>query len=164
MASYTINVNGKTETVEADGNMPLLWVLRDKLNLKGTKFGCGVAACGACTVHLDGKVARACVTPVCSVGAPRLPPNQEDRQTKAGQAGQEALPHVNAMPWGCCQARPAIMPERCAASNMTIAPKSSAMALISLIGWGNRLRLPPMVMSFGLTRITSPRNRPTSTV
>jgi len=64
MATYTLNVNGKTETVDADPAMPLLWVLRDKLDLKGTKFGCGVASCGACTVHIDGDVARACITPI----------------------------------------------------------------------------------------------------
>src|SRR5690606_22169111 len=72
MANYTINVNGKTHTVDVAGDMPLLWVLRDKVNLKGTKFGCGVAACGACTVHLDGQVTRACVTPISSVGGKRI--------------------------------------------------------------------------------------------
>ena len=59
-----INLNGKTVNLEADPNMPLLWALRDSLNLTGTKFGCGIAACGACTVHLDGQAVRSCVTPV----------------------------------------------------------------------------------------------------
>lgn len=104
MASYTINVNGKTETVEADGNMPLLWVLRDKLDLKGTKFGCGVAACGACTVHLDGKVARACVTPISSVGAQRVTTIEAIGQTKTGQAVQKAWLDVDVMQCGYCQA------------------------------------------------------------
>ena len=62
--AYTINVHGKTHTVDVSGDMPLLWVLRDKVNLKGTKFGCGVAACGACTVHLDGRPVRSCVLPI----------------------------------------------------------------------------------------------------
>jgi isoquinoline 1-oxidoreductase alpha subunit len=104
MASYTINVNGKTETVEADGAMPLLWVLRDKLDLKGTKFGCGVAACGACTVHLDGQVTRACVTPISSVGGKRVTTIEAIGQTKTGQAVQKAWLDVDVMQCGYCQA------------------------------------------------------------
>jgi isoquinoline 1-oxidoreductase subunit alpha len=61
---FTLNVNNKTTTVDVPGDMPLLWVLRDVLNLKGTKFGCGIAQCGACTVHLRGRPVRSCVTPV----------------------------------------------------------------------------------------------------
>ena len=72
MATYTLNVNGKTQTVDVDGNMPLLWVLRDKLDLKGTKFGCGVAMCGACTVHLDGEAVRSCMTPVREAAGRRV--------------------------------------------------------------------------------------------
>ncbi len=60
-------INGKTQDVQADGAMPLLWVLRDVLNMTGTKFGCGVAACGACTVRVDGQAVRSCVTPVSTV-------------------------------------------------------------------------------------------------
>lgn len=60
----TLNVNNTTHQVSADPDMPLLWVLRDMLNLTGTKFGCGVAQCGACTVHLNGEAVRSCVTPV----------------------------------------------------------------------------------------------------
>jgi isoquinoline 1-oxidoreductase alpha subunit len=62
--SYKLTVNGKSTTVDVPADMPLLWVLRDVLNLKGTKFGCGIAQCGACTVHIDGKAVRSCVTPV----------------------------------------------------------------------------------------------------
>jgi len=58
--AYNLTVNGKPATVDAPADMPLLWALRDILNLKGTKFGCGVGACGACTVHIDGKPTRAC--------------------------------------------------------------------------------------------------------
>ncbi len=60
MPIYQLNVNGKRHTVNVDGNMPLLWAIRDVLGLKGTKFGCGVAQCGACTVHLDGRAVRSC--------------------------------------------------------------------------------------------------------
>jgi isoquinoline 1-oxidoreductase alpha subunit len=65
---YTIQVNGEKRTVEVEADTPLLWVLRDELELKGTKFGCGMALCGACTVHLDGVPTRACITPIASVG------------------------------------------------------------------------------------------------
>ena len=61
---YTLNVNGKTTTVDVPADMPLLWVIRDVLNLKGTKFGCGIGQCGACTVNLRGRAVRACQTPV----------------------------------------------------------------------------------------------------
>jgi isoquinoline 1-oxidoreductase subunit alpha len=64
MPVFQLHVNGKQETVNVDGNMPLLWVLRDVLGLTGTKFGCGVAQCGACTVHLNGRPIRSCVTDV----------------------------------------------------------------------------------------------------
>jgi len=104
MTTYTLNVNGKTQTVDVDGTMPLLWVLRDKLDLKGTKFGCGVAMCGACTVHLDGEVARACVTPVSSVGAKRVTTIEAIGETKTGQAVQKAWLDVDVMQCGYCQA------------------------------------------------------------
>src|SRR5688572_30025544 len=63
----TFTVNGKSATVDVPSDMPLLWVLRDVLDLKGTKFGCGVAQCGACTVHLNGTATRSCVTPISAV-------------------------------------------------------------------------------------------------
>ena len=104
MANYTINVNGKTHTVDVAGDMPLLWVLRDKINLKGTKFGCGVASCGACTVHLDGKVARACMTPIQSVGSQRVTTIEAIGETKTGQALQKAWLDVDVLQCGYCQA------------------------------------------------------------
>jgi isoquinoline 1-oxidoreductase alpha subunit len=67
-----LNVNGKDIQVDVESDMPLLWVLRDTLGLTGTKFGCGMALCGACTVHLDGQPLRSCVTPVSAVGARRV--------------------------------------------------------------------------------------------
>jgi len=65
---FTLNVNGKTQTVEADPDMPLLYALRNDLGLNNPHFGCGLAQCGACTVHMDGNVIRSCVTPISSVG------------------------------------------------------------------------------------------------
>ena len=69
---YTLTVNGRAASVDVPADMPLLWVIRDVLNLKGTKFGCGMAQCGACTIHLDGEPTRACVTPVSAVGAKKI--------------------------------------------------------------------------------------------
>ena len=70
--AITLNVNGKERSVEVDPRTPLLWVLRDDLNLTGTKFGCGRGLCGACTVHLDGNAVRSCVTPVSSVAGQKI--------------------------------------------------------------------------------------------
>ena len=67
--AFTIRVNGNTHSVDVDGDTPLLWVLRDVLGLTGTKFGCGMALCGACTVHVDGVAVRSCITPIDSMGA-----------------------------------------------------------------------------------------------
>src|ERR1700712_1000568 len=72
MATYKISVNNKLLTVEADADTPMLWVLRDHLNLVGTKFGCGIAQCGACTIHFDGVAVRSCMLPVSSVGTSKI--------------------------------------------------------------------------------------------
>ena len=72
MPNYTLSVNDKMMLVEADASTPLLWVLRDHLNLQGTKFGCGVAQCGACTVHFNGNAVRSCSIPVSAVGKAQI--------------------------------------------------------------------------------------------
>lgn len=72
MATYTVNVNGENRQVEADADTPLLWVLRDNLNLVGTKYGCGMAQCGACTIHIDGSAMRSCVLPISNVGTKKI--------------------------------------------------------------------------------------------
>ncbi len=66
---YVLSINGEKHSVDVPADMPLLWVLRDVIGLMGTKFGCGIAQCGACTVHLDGRAVRSCVLPVGTVGA-----------------------------------------------------------------------------------------------
>ncbi|MCP9763664.1 (2Fe-2S)-binding protein [Lacihabitans soyangensis] len=68
MAKYNLKINGKTRNVDVDPSTPMLWVLRDTLNMPGTKFGCGMAECGACTIHLDGNATRSCVLPVSAIG------------------------------------------------------------------------------------------------
>jgi aerobic-type carbon monoxide dehydrogenase small subunit (CoxS/CutS family) len=70
--SVTFTLNGESRTVDVDPQMPLLWVLRDTLNLTGTKYGCGMALCGACTVHIDGEATRSCITPVSAVAGKRV--------------------------------------------------------------------------------------------
>jgi isoquinoline 1-oxidoreductase alpha subunit len=72
MPAYTIHVNGQSQTVQVDADTPLLWVLRDHLQLVGTKYGCGIAQCGACTVHLDGTAMRSCILPVSAVGEAKI--------------------------------------------------------------------------------------------
>lgn len=68
MANFTLKINGKTEQIEADGSTPILWVLRDHLKLVGTKYGCGIAQCGACTIHLGENAVRSCQLPISTVG------------------------------------------------------------------------------------------------
>ena len=68
MATYNLKINGETKKVDVDPMTPVLWVLREHLNLQGTKYGCGVAACGACTIHLDGAAVRSCQLPVTAIG------------------------------------------------------------------------------------------------
>jgi isoquinoline 1-oxidoreductase subunit alpha len=72
MATYQLNVNGENREVDAVANTPLLWILRDNLSLTGTKYGCGMAQCGACTVHLDGVAVRSCSVPVSTIGAKKV--------------------------------------------------------------------------------------------
>lgn len=72
MAIFNLNINGKSMQVDVDPATPVLWVLRDHLALVGTKYGCGVAACGACTIHLDGNAVRSCIMPVSSVGGSKI--------------------------------------------------------------------------------------------
>ena len=102
--SYTIEVNGARRSVDIDGETPLLWVLRDVLDLKGTKFGCGAAQCGACTVHMDGHPIRACQTPIASVGAGRITTIEAIGATKVGRHLQDAWIELDVPQCGYCQA------------------------------------------------------------
>jgi isoquinoline 1-oxidoreductase alpha subunit len=101
---YTISVNGETRTVDVDSDTPLLWVLRDSLNLTGSKFGCGMALCGACTVHVDGVATRSCVTPIASVGTAAVTTIEAIGQTEIGAKLQAAWLDVDVMQCGYCQA------------------------------------------------------------
>jgi isoquinoline 1-oxidoreductase alpha subunit len=100
----TLNVNGESRIVDVDPQTPLLWVLRDELELKGTKFGCGMSLCGACTVHVDGAPVRACVTPVSSVGEKRITTIEGVGATPVGARVQAAWLDVDVVQCGYCQA------------------------------------------------------------
>ncbi|ESQ77466.1 (2Fe-2S)-binding protein [Asticcacaulis sp. AC402] len=102
--AYKLNINGKTREVDVDGDMPLLWVLRDELNLTGTKFGCGIAQCGACTIHLDGEATRACITPVSSVEGAKITTIEGISASQIGAKVQAAWLDVDVMQCGYCQA------------------------------------------------------------
>lgn len=101
--SYRINVNGVDHLVDVDGDIPLLWILRDVLGLTGTKFGCGMALCGACTVHLDGHPIRSCVTPIDSVGRAAITTIEAVGDTPAGRQIQMAWLDLDVPQCGYCQ-------------------------------------------------------------
>jgi aerobic-type carbon monoxide dehydrogenase small subunit (CoxS/CutS family) len=100
---YTLVVNGQTRTVDVPERMPLLWVLRDAMDLKGTKFGCGIAQCGACTVLLDGQPIRSCVTPVSAVGT-RAVSTIESLPRDGSHPLQQAWLELDVPQCGYCQA------------------------------------------------------------
>jgi len=99
----TLLVNGKTHEVDAAPDTPLLWVLRDHLNLTGTKYGCGMALCGACTVHLDGAAIRSCVTAVSAVAGGKITTIETVGATRAGKAVQSAWEKLDVVQCGYCQ-------------------------------------------------------------
>jgi len=104
MASYTITVNGASRTVDVDEDTPLLWVLRDALDLKGSKFGCGAGLCGACTVHLDGEPVRSCMTPISAVGPGKIVTIEAIGENPVGKRVQAAWLEVDVPQCGYCQA------------------------------------------------------------
>ena len=100
---FTIKVNGTPHSVDVDGDTPLLWVLRDVLGMTGTKFGCGMALCGACTVHIDGQPVRSCITTIDSVGTSAITTIEAVGRTPAGQAVQKAWLDLEVPQCGYCQ-------------------------------------------------------------
>ena len=98
----TLNVNGKTHTLDIDDDMPLLWALRDVLQLTGTKYGCGMSLCGACTVHVDGRAVRSCITPASSVQGQAIT-TIEGIDSPVATAVQTAWKNLNVVQCGYCQ-------------------------------------------------------------
>jgi isoquinoline 1-oxidoreductase subunit alpha len=103
MASYSLKINGKDYKTDVAEDTPLLWVLRDHLDLTGTKYGCGVASCGACTVHIDGQAMRSCVLPVSSIAASKIT-TIEGLSEKGDHPLQKAWDEVDVAQCGYCQA------------------------------------------------------------
>jgi isoquinoline 1-oxidoreductase subunit alpha len=104
MATYQLSVNGENREVEAVPNTPLLWVLRDNLGLTGTKFGCGMALCGACTVHLDGAAVRSCSTPISTIGNKKVTTIEGLSSEESLHRIQQAWMDENVPQCGYCQA------------------------------------------------------------
>jgi isoquinoline 1-oxidoreductase alpha subunit len=102
--AFTIKVNGKEQTVDVAGDTPLLWVLRDTLDLKGSKFGCGMGLCGACTVHINGTATRSCITPISSVGSADIKTIEALSENDVGKKVQQAWLDLDVMQCGYCQA------------------------------------------------------------
>lgn len=101
--AYSIRVNDETRQVDVDGDTPMLWVLRDVCGLTGTKYGCGIAMCGACTIHVDGQARRACFTPVSTVGTSQVRTIETLHQSAAGRALQKAWRELDVVQCGYCQ-------------------------------------------------------------
>lgn len=99
----TLNINGKEQQVDAPEDMPILWALRDVVHLTGTKFGCGMAQCGACTVHLDGQAIRSCVTPVTAAIGKKITTIEDVQNDRVGQAVQAAWSEIDVVQCGYCQ-------------------------------------------------------------
>ena len=118
---YRLHVNGQVHTVDVPGDMPLLWVLRESLALVGTKFGCGVAQCGACTVHVDGVAVRSCQLPVSGIGDAEVTTIEAMGASKVGAKLQQAWLDIDVMQCGYCQAGQIMS----AASLLATTPKPS---------------------------------------
>ena len=101
--AFTININGTPHRIDVDGDTPLLWVLRDVLGMTGTKFGCGAALCGACTVHIDGVATRSCVTPIDSIGKSAITTIEAIGTTASGAKIQKAWLDHEVVQCGYCQ-------------------------------------------------------------
>jgi len=101
--AFTITVNGRKHSVDVDGDTPLLWVLRDVLGMTGTKFGCGMALCGACTVHVDGNPTRSCITSIDSIGSSEITTIEAIGATAAGAKIQKAWVDREVPQCGYCQ-------------------------------------------------------------
>ena len=99
----TLNINGKEQQLDAPEDMPILWALRDVVHLTGTKFGCGMAQCGACTVHLDGQAIRSCITPISAAVGKKITTIEDIQNDKVGQVVQAAWSEIDVVQCGYCQ-------------------------------------------------------------
>ena len=138
----TLTINGKRIQTDAPDDTPLLWVLRDYLDMTGTKFGCGMALCGACTVHVDGKPTRSCVTPISAVAKNKITTIENIGATKAGKAVQAAWTAESVPQCGYCQSGQVMAATALLASKPkpTDADIDAAITNICRCGTYNRVR------------------------
>ena len=99
----TLNINGKQQELDVQDDMPILWALRDVVHLTGTKFGCGMSLCGACTIHLDGQAIRSCITPVSAAVGKKITTIEDMQNQKIGQVVQAAWSEIDVVQCGYCQ-------------------------------------------------------------
>ncbi|MFP3383939.1 MULTISPECIES: (2Fe-2S)-binding protein [Tritonibacter] len=133
--SFTLKINGETKTVDAEPGTPLLWVIRDDLKMTGTKFGCGVASCGACTVHLDGEPVRSCQTYVDDIENAEITTIEAIQDDKIGAAVQQAWTELDVVQCGYCQSGQIMS----AVGLLRETPKPTAEDVDSYM-WGNACR------------------------
>lgn len=146
-----LNVNGKVREFEAEGDTPLLWVLREQLGLTGTKYGCGIAACGACTVHIDGVPTRSCVRPVSTVGANDKVVTIEGLSPDGSHPVQKAWVQLDVPQCGYCQCGMVMTAAALlkAKPNPSDADINEAMTNICRCGTYNRIRAAIKVVAAG---------------
>ncbi len=133
--SFDLKLNGKTHTVDAEPGTPLLWVIRDELKMTGTKFGCGVASCGSCTVHLDGEPVRSCQTYIDDVEGAEITTIEAMEDDKVGAAVQQAWVELDVVQCGYCQSGQIMSAVGLLKEN----PKPSAQEVDDYM-WGNACR------------------------
>ncbi|MEO0917559.1 MAG: (2Fe-2S)-binding protein [Pseudomonadota bacterium] len=133
--TISLQINGKTEEVDVDPGTPLLWVIRDHLKMTGTKFGCGVASCGACTVHLDGQPVRSCQTYVDDLDGVEITTIEAIGEDKIGAAVQQAWVELDVVQCGYCQSGQILSAVGLLRDN----PKPSAQEIDDYM-WGNACR------------------------
>jgi isoquinoline 1-oxidoreductase subunit alpha len=114
-----LNVNGKTVSVDADPSTPILWALRDNLDMTGTKYGCGMALCGACTVHMNGQAVRSCVTPISAAAGQKIITIEAQATDKVGKAVTDAWVKHDVAQCGYCQSGQVMTATALLASNKT---------------------------------------------
>ena len=130
MATYQLNVNGKNRDVNVDPSTPLLWVLREELKMTGTKYGCGISACGACTVHVAGVATRSCVVPVSLIGGP-IVTIEGVGQDPVGRVVQNAWVEKDVVQCGYCQSGQIMS----AVALLKATPKPSQTNIEESMGW-----------------------------
>jgi isoquinoline 1-oxidoreductase subunit alpha len=117
--AVSLSVNGKAVSVDADPSTPILWALRDNLNMTGTKFGCGMALCGACTVHINGQAVRSCVTPISAAAGQKIVTIEAQASDKVGRAVTEAWVKHDVAQCGYCQSGQVMTATALLANNKT---------------------------------------------